>query len=106
MEALNSKTQNKLLEEESDEDEDNPFPDKDGSSDSESSDPLGMLADEEEDPDVSNTDGVGNSTRDRRASSKQRASVRTAKFSKLNVLASIEGLDCSLPHLPSLPFPR
>jgi hypothetical protein len=104
MEALNSQSQNnRLLEEGSDEEDDNPFRDKGGSrsSDSESSDPLGMMASVMDDGEAADSDAIfgdsseGGTTpppgRDRRASSKQRASVRTAKFSKLNVLASIEG---------------
>jgi hypothetical protein len=92
MEALNAQPRDKLLEE----DEDDPFNggSDDGSNSSGTSDPLGMMASVMDEED--RTDGISESTsenpgRNSQSASKQRASVRTAKFSKLNVLASIEG---------------
>lgn len=102
IEALNTNSKNKLLEaEEEDEDDEDPFGRKQDSSDSETSDPLGMMASVMDDG--MNTDALFDASegtsRDRKSvsASKQRASARTAKFSKLNVLASIEGT-LSLPQ--------
>lgn len=96
IEALNNCE--KLLEQD-DEDEDDPFNER-NDSDSETSDPLGMMASnvfddsdnnsKDKTVDSSTSSGFG-PAHDRKSTSKQRASVKTAKFSKLNVLASIEG---------------
>lgn len=96
IEALNNCE--KLLEQDN-EDEDDPF-NENNDSDSETSDPLGMMVtnafDDEDNGtkdktvDSSSSSGFGFGN-DRKTTSKQRASVKTAKFSKLNVLASIEG---------------
>jgi len=95
IEALNNCE--KLLEQD-DEDEDDPFNER-NDSDSETSDPLGMMASnvfddsdnnsKDKTVDSSTSSGFG-PAHDRKSTSKQRASVKTAKFSKLNVLASIE----------------
>lgn len=101
IEALNSNSKNKLVEAVEEEDDDDPFSRKQDSSDSETSDPLGMMAsvmDDGENTDILFDGSEGTPVRDRKSASasKQRASARTAKFSKLNVLASIEGKGVTL----------
>ncbi len=86
----------KLLERD-DENEEDPFG-AIGDSDSETSDPLGMMASTMFDEDSESNNDKPESAltlphpNDRRSSSAHRATVKAAKFSKFNVLASIEGI--------------